>query len=82
MEAVVEERLGPSRSPPRARTVRALKCVLLEVGTMPQVTLDEETLERLDSLREEDEDYDELINELINIYEAEELTMYRSGDEI
>ncbi|WP_199174908.1 DUF7557 family protein [Halegenticoccus soli] len=49
---------------------------------MPQVTLDEETLERLDSLREEDEDYDELINELINIYEAEELTMYRSGDEI
>ncbi|WP_164974786.1 DUF7557 family protein [Halegenticoccus tardaugens] len=49
---------------------------------MPQVHLADETLERLDSLREEDEDYDELITELINIYEAEELTLYHSGDEV
>ncbi|WP_193588467.1 DUF7557 family protein [Halalkaliarchaeum desulfuricum] len=48
---------------------------------MPQVHLDEETIERLDSLRQEDEEYDEIINELINIYEVEELTLYRSGGE-
>ncbi|WP_202614458.1 DUF7557 family protein [Halostella litorea] len=47
---------------------------------MPQVQLDEETIERLDSLRIDDESYDELVNELINIYQAEELTMFRSGD--
>ena len=49
---------------------------------MPQIHLDEETIKRLDGLRVEDESYDELINELINIYEAEELTMFHSGDEI
>ncbi|SFR41569.1 DUF7557 family protein [Halogeometricum limi] len=49
---------------------------------MPQVHLDEETVARLDSLREEDEDYDEIITELINIYEAEELTLFRTGDEV
>ncbi|MFB6186011.1 MAG: hypothetical protein ABEI86_03985 [Halobacteriaceae archaeon] len=49
---------------------------------MPKVTLSEETLERLDGLRTEDESYEELINELINIYEAEELTLYHSGDQI
>ncbi|AUX10101.1 hypothetical protein AArcSl_2480 [Halalkaliarchaeum desulfuricum] len=59
---------------------------LLSSGTvsadkMPQVHLDEETIERLDSLRQEDEEYDEIINELINIYEVEELTLYRSGGE-
>jgi hypothetical protein len=47
---------------------------------MPQVHLDEETIARLDSLREDDESYDEIVTELINIYEAEELTMFRSGD--
>ncbi|WP_172861835.1 DUF7557 family protein [Halopenitus persicus] len=47
---------------------------------MPQVHLDEETIERLDRLRVEDEEYDELITELINIYEAEELTLFHSGD--
>jgi len=35
---------------------------------MPQVTLEDETIERLDALRIEDESYDELIVELINIY--------------
>jgi hypothetical protein len=48
---------------------------------MPQVHLDEETVERLDALRVEDEDYDELVNELINIYQASEMTMFHSGDE-
>ena len=49
---------------------------------MPTVDLDEETIERLDSLRIEDESYDEVITELINIYEAEELTLFRAGDDI
>ena len=49
---------------------------------MPQVHLDERTLRRLDNLREEDEEYDELINDLINISEAEELTLFGTGDEI
>ena len=49
---------------------------------MPQIHLDEETVERLDSLRVEDEDYDEIVTELINIYEAEELTLFHGGDEV
>lgn len=47
---------------------------------MPQIHLDQETIERLDALRVDDEEYDELINELINIYEAGELTLYRGSD--
>jgi hypothetical protein len=47
---------------------------------MPTVELDADTVDRLDSLRVEDESYDELVNELINIYEAEELTLFHSGD--
>jgi hypothetical protein len=47
---------------------------------MPKVMLNEETVERLDSLRTDGESYDELVSELLNIYEAEELTMFRSGD--
>ncbi|GAA0673962.1 hypothetical protein ACFQDG_12505 [Natronoarchaeum mannanilyticum] len=43
---------------------------------MPNVNLDEETIERLDALRTEDESYDEIVSELINIYEAEELTLF------
>jgi hypothetical protein len=46
---------------------------------MAQVELSEETVERLDALREEDESYDELVTELINIYEASELTLFHSG---
>jgi hypothetical protein len=45
---------------------------------MPTVELDEETVERLDALRVEDESYDEIVTELINIYQAEELTLFRS----
>jgi predicted CopG family antitoxin len=48
---------------------------------MPSIDVDEETIERLDSLRVDDESYDELITELINIYEAEELTLFHGGDE-
>ena len=47
---------------------------------MPSVELDEETIDRLDRLRVDDESYDELINELINIYEASEFTMFHAGD--
>lgn len=49
---------------------------------MPQVDLDEETIDRLDALRIEDESYDELVNELINIYETSERTLQTMGDEI
>ena len=38
---------------------------------MPEITLSEETVERLDSLAVDDESYDELVTELLNIYEAE-----------
>lgn len=47
---------------------------------MPEVQLSEETVERLDALRTNDESYDELVEELLNIYEAEELTLFHSGD--
>jgi len=48
---------------------------------MPTVDLDEETIKRLDKLRVEDESYDEIVTELINIYQAEELTLFHGGDE-
>jgi len=48
---------------------------------MPSIELDESTVRRLDDLRVEDESYDELVTELINIYEAEELTLFHGGDE-
>ena len=49
---------------------------------MPEVHLDEDTVERLDGLRVEDESYDEIITELINIYETEELTLSYAVDRI
>jgi hypothetical protein len=48
---------------------------------MPEITVEEETIERLDNLRVEDEEYDEIINELINIYRASEMTLFHAGDE-
>jgi len=48
---------------------------------MSSIELDDETIERLDDLRVEDESYDEIVTELINIYEAEELTLFHGGDE-
>ncbi|GAB7090241.1 hypothetical protein JCM18237_05120 [Halorubrum luteum] len=47
---------------------------------MPQIHLDEETVERLDALRIDDEEYDEIVNELINIYEAGELALFRGSE--
>lgn len=47
---------------------------------MPKIDVDEETIERLDTLQEDDESYDELVNELINIYEAGEMSLHHSGD--
>jgi hypothetical protein len=47
---------------------------------MPEVTLADGTIERLDALREDDETYDELITELLNIYETSERTLHHSGD--
>lgn len=47
---------------------------------MPQIELSDETVDRLDGLRENDESYNELVTELLNIHEVEELTMFRSGD--
>jgi hypothetical protein len=45
---------------------------------MPEISVDEKTVERLDAIRIEDESYDEIITELINIYETEELTLFKS----
>jgi hypothetical protein len=47
---------------------------------MPTVELEEETIERLDGLRVEDESYDDLVMELISIYEASEYTLFHAGD--
>ena len=52
-----------------------------ERGCMPTVELEESTIKRLDDLCVEDESYDEIVTELINIYQAEELTLFHGGDE-
>ena len=46
---------------------------------MPQIELEEETVERLEALRVDDESYDELVSELINIYETSEYTLFHAG---
>jgi hypothetical protein len=48
---------------------------------MPQVELSEETVRRLDGLRTDDETYDDVVSELISIYEAEERSMATGPDE-
>jgi hypothetical protein len=47
---------------------------------MPELRIDEETVQRLDHLGVEDESYDEMINELTNIYEASERILFQGGD--
>jgi len=47
---------------------------------MVQIELSDDTVERLDELRETEETYDQIVTELLNIYEVEELTLFRSGD--
>ncbi|MFB6094077.1 MAG: hypothetical protein ABEJ77_03960 [Halanaeroarchaeum sp.] len=49
---------------------------------MPEIHLDEETVARLDALRIEDESYDTIVTELINIYDTEELTLSYAGDRV
>ena len=49
---------------------------------MPRTHLDDETVERLDGLRQADEAYGEIVTELINSYEAEELALFRTGDAV
>lgn len=46
---------------------------------MVTIDLDEETVDRLDQLRVEEESYDEILNELINIYETQERTLFGGG---
>lgn len=46
---------------------------------MPEIPLSEETVERLNRLRVDEESYDEIVGELINIYETEERTLFRGG---
>jgi len=46
---------------------------------MATIDLDEETIDRLDRLRVEDESYDEIVTEPISIYETEERTLFHSG---
>ena len=46
---------------------------------MVTVKLDDETVDRLDQLRVEEESYDEIVTELINIYETQERTLFRGG---
>jgi uncharacterized protein (DUF1778 family) len=49
---------------------------------MPEVELADDTIERLDALRLDDESYDEIVTELINIYETEEATLSYGGDRV
>lgn len=55
-----------------------VKPVPVKLDMMAYVSLDDKTIERLDTLRVEDESYDDLVNELINIYETEERTLFKS----
>lgn len=48
---------------------------------MAKIEVDEATIERLDQLQIEDESYDEIINELINIYRASEMSLAFGGEE-
>ena len=47
---------------------------------MPDVHRSEETVARLDALREDGESDVELVADLLDIDEAEELTLFHSGD--
>ncbi len=68
------------RAPGARESDRAFLSPGDEAPTMPQIHLDDSTVERLDALRRDDEEYDEIVTELINIYEAEELTLFHGGD--
>lgn len=65
----------------RIRLAARFIYMLGELLGMPMVELEEQTLARLDRLRIEDESYDEIINELIGIYQASEMTLAFGGEE-
>ena len=46
---------------------------------MPQIHLDDETVERLDALRADGEEYDELVRELISVCDADARPLFESG---
>lgn len=48
---------------------------------MPTIEVEEETVQKLERLQIEDESYDEIINELIGIYQASEMTLAFGGEE-
>ncbi len=48
---------------------------------MPTIEVGEETIRKLDNLKIEDESYDEIINELIGIYRASEMSLAFGGEE-
>lgn len=56
----------------------ASQCIL---NGMPQIDLSQATVNRLDELAIEDESYDQIINELINIYQSTERSLAHGGDE-
>lgn len=49
---------------------------------MATIELDSETVDRLDDVKIDDESYDELVNELLNIYQAQEMTLSYGGDHV
>lgn len=49
---------------------------------IPEIHLDEVTIERLDSLRVDDEPYDEIVTELLDIHVTEEFTLQFGGDKL
>ena len=59
-----------------------LKTVQRLSTDLPEIELDQETLDPLDGLRVEDEGSEEIITELINSSETEELTLSSAGDRI
>lgn len=46
------------------------------------IPLEPETIERLEAIREEGQSYDELVTELIDIYESTEWSLVHAGDAI
>lgn len=61
---------------PNAQGVRTRIFVI-----MPSIDLTQDTIDRLDELIIEDESYDQVINELINIYQSTERSLAHGGDE-
>lgn len=52
-----------------------------EITRMPTIEIEEETLRKLEALQIEDESYDDIISELIGIYQASEMNLAFGGEE-